>query len=223
MAQMVLVSKLHRVQVLQLGLLERALIETTAAPGSQIGDFRGIDGHITIMFVPKKDNRNISHICRLSADKGVILDNRLYIDHKLAQNNPVFNFGRIYLSWDGPVEELQFNITIEMSVMKAGRRYSRIVAEASTDVEVRLPGWNDQAPQNVQQQFAMFPVGHHFVYPVQHAAPNYAPQRFPMFQALANAQPNQQQAGENANARNVGPNIIWQPEYGNEFRDNYNL
>lgn len=103
--QMQLLSQLHRVRVENIGLNHRSVIETNRH-ASQIADFANINGTVTILFLPMRENISIANICRLSGEQGYIKNDCLHITHEIEANgNTAFNFKRIFLSWGGPMVE----------------------------------------------------------------------------------------------------------------------
>lgn len=93
---------LSNVTINAYGFDNRFLINTSYG-GHQFGNFCGMEGRVTVDFVPWFGNKMISDTCRLHSNRGQHIENILQISYTIEDVNTAFNFDEIFLSLAGPL------------------------------------------------------------------------------------------------------------------------
>jgi len=138
-AEMILAVQLVRVR--PLGLHMPAVVQTSVPRCNMIADFRNVTGQIKMVIVPLMNHREISTSCQLSSGKGYIADGCLHFLYgmpRLPQNNTLFDFGPISLSWGGPTAQRKYRIVLQMMVFRTVNRQWQRFSSAYIDVSVDL-------------------------------------------------------------------------------------
>lgn len=100
----------HELKFVHLEALRQPTKILTGDGYNQTARFNGILGDITIMFVPMRNDHNVSQQCRLTSAFGTIQDNCLHLDFKIKETQTVRDFGAICLSWSGAFDERELQL-----------------------------------------------------------------------------------------------------------------